>query len=251
MENQNNNFEELTPYVENGKEKKDLMEDIIKPIFSFLGGTILIGLFILGEYHSCTKHKDDSDLITYSPLVLYRGVEFFWHNDFAGVNWDEKLKDDGRYCIYLFHGSIDESVNPQELSKNSETFKKNINKYPKDKLDVLKSFSRLYFKYQLAMFSNIVAAFQTYLSFGEANLSHSGDMQIIENKLRGYLHEEDIMKMNVETNSGFTKFNEMFPQLDALSETEKNERLKNMVAGIVYVQSKYSAEFKKLFDEDL
>ena len=47
---------------------------------------VVLGTWINGCFHSFKKHKDDPRWLQESPLVIYRGVEYFWHDDFEGVN---------------------------------------------------------------------------------------------------------------------------------------------------------------------
>lgn len=251
MENQNNEIEEFNPYLDNGGNKKHFFWDILKPILSGLGGVIVIGLFILGDYHSCTKHKDDSELITYTPLAIYRGVEFFWHNDFAGVNWEERLKEDGKSCIHFLNQAIDKSINPHELNKNIEIFSKDINKYPKDKLEILKTVSKFFIEYSMTFYINVQKAMKYYFNNREINLSYSGEILTIESKLKKYLPQEYFEQIRNTMEESYKQIKESFPKLDDLDETDKNDRLNTIENGVNLLKLKFDSAYKKIFNEDM
>ena len=90
---------------------------------------VIFGLWITGCVHSFHKHKDDPAWLQDSPLVLYRGAEFFWHDDFSGINWKQRIKDDVTTAMTLMSASL--STRDVDATKSQiEDFSKKMSAYP-------------------------------------------------------------------------------------------------------------------------
>lgn len=94
-----------------------------------IGLFLLIGLIINGCVHSCKKHKDDPEWLQNTPIAVYRGVEFFWHDDFAGVDWKERVSEDINTSIRLFTG-VTQTYDLVNTKQQIEDFSKQLLKYP-------------------------------------------------------------------------------------------------------------------------
>lgn len=105
----------------------------MKNSLTSIGLTILPVVFaffyISGVIHSCNKHSD-SDMIRYSPIAVYRGVEMFWHDDFRGVDWDQKLKSDA-FVLFQFMTTTYPSEVAETFSNELDNFGEKVRKYPK------------------------------------------------------------------------------------------------------------------------
>lgn len=249
MENKKDEFEKFNPYLGNGRRKKHFIEDILKPILGGLGGIIIIGLYILGMYHSCSKH-DEPDMLRYSPFSLYRGIEFFWHNDFAGVNWDERLKENGKASVFFLYTSLKESTNPHELNKNIEVFSKDIKNYPKDKLDLLKTVSKTYIGYEKTFGEDLLNAVKYHINYSENIFSYSGKILELDNKLKQLLPKEYYEQIVKTTKDTYPQINGIYEKLDELDEAGKNERIIGMENYLTNAQSNLRITYKKIFNED-
>lgn len=107
---------------------------------------IVISAWVNGCFHSFKKHKDDPEWLQRSPLVVYRGVEYFWHDDFAGVDWEQRIKSDASTVLNLIDLSA-ETQNIDDTKMQIEKFSQKIGAYPKDKKERLKIAGSRYIKY--------------------------------------------------------------------------------------------------------
>ena len=119
-----------------------MKEEVISSIMYILVG----GLLLNGCVHSCKKHKDDPSWLQDTPAVMYRGVEYFWHDDFAGVDWNERLESDVRTAIILMD-NFSSKEKADENAKQIEEFSKKIQAYPKDKFRYIKNASATYIRF--------------------------------------------------------------------------------------------------------
>jgi hypothetical protein len=93
---------------------------------------LFFGLLVNGCVHSCNKHKNDPVWLQETPAVIYRGVEYFWHDDFAGVNWTERIKDDVGTAVQLITAS-QQTYQINETKSEIEKFANKMKTYPVDK----------------------------------------------------------------------------------------------------------------------
>lgn len=107
---------------------------------------VVISAWINGCFHSFKKHKDDPEWLQRSPLVVYRGIEYFWHDDFADVNWEQRIKSDASTVLNLIDLSA-ETQNIDDTKMQIEKFSQKISAYPNDKKERLKTAGRRYIKY--------------------------------------------------------------------------------------------------------
>jgi len=146
----------------------------MKQRFSGVGALVAVflfwGLWINGCIHSNSKHKDDSWAMSQSPLAIYRGAEFFWHDDFADVDWSKRLKNDVETVCYFIEMSA-ENVKVDEMKMEVENFSKKISKYPKDKIFVLKNAGRKFINYFDYMASDMALYVDSLIAGADVNPS--------------------------------------------------------------------------------
>lgn len=107
---------------------------------------LVIGSWINGCIHSYSKHNNDPDWLQNSPLVIYRGIEYFWHDDYADVNWEERIKNDAG-TIFTFLNLSNENSDIDNVKMQIENFSKKIKKYPPEKLNLLKVAAKQYIRF--------------------------------------------------------------------------------------------------------
>lgn len=115
---------------------------------------LLTSAWINGCFHSFKKHRDDPQWLQQTPLVMYRGVEYFWHDDFADVDWNERIKNDAATVIALIDQSS-QSQNIDDTKMQIENFSKKISAYPRDKIERLKIAGIRFIKYLEYMASDM------------------------------------------------------------------------------------------------
>jgi|GEM_PF-5217153 len=187
-EDQNHN--KLDFYV-----KKSHRKEALKSILQGILLLIFIPLYVLGTYHSCTKHKDDSDLLRYTPMAIYRGIEFFWHDDFAGVNWEERLRDDALVCFNTLTKCYSENLDLDDFNTKVSEFSKRISKYPEEKKEPLKHVSQSYIKYANSFRKDIEKAIQATSQESPFHLHYSYRTQELEDQICKMFHPEDCINL--------------------------------------------------------
>ena len=116
-------------------------------ILVFIGGSYLE---FFGIYHSFSKHgvKDGLISVFIPPYGWYRAIEYWWHDDYAGVKWDEKLSSDLQAIISIINAV--EERDPQiqaKIPKAINDLSIYFKSYPKDKLEILKEGVWLYIEW--------------------------------------------------------------------------------------------------------
>lgn len=252
MGNSNDELEQFGPYIKKPESK-------LKNSFGTIVGTILVGLFYVfcayaefgGIYHAWKKHNDAVLALFIPPLAWYRAGEAFWHNDFAGVNWEIKLKEDAKACIYFLKASSEQSTNPHEFNKGIEMFSKEINIYPKDKLEILKTLSKLFSEFYSTIYEDFGRAAKNYFSLEQGEVSHSGKILEVESKLKQYLPKEFFEQLIMETEIAYKEFLQQLIQTNSLNDTQKTNFLMNFEIAKNISQSNISSAYKRIFSEDL
>lgn len=132
--------------------------DIAQGIFYFL----FMGLWINGCIHSASKHKGDSFILSETPIAIYRGVEFFWHDDFAGVNWEERVKDDVGTTIDLMSSSTTASYNIDNVKQQINDFSQKISTYPKNRKIEIEKGVKQYLRFGKVLTTDLVNYVNTF-----------------------------------------------------------------------------------------
>lgn len=114
---------------------------------------LIVALYILGTIHSHYKHAEDS----HNPfLMIYRGVEFFWHNNIDEADSVEQLKSDTQSLFDLLINAITHERNSNEQEKELDEFRNKIKVYPKDKILFLKRAGAFYVAYNSSLDSDLM-----------------------------------------------------------------------------------------------
>lgn len=168
-----------------------------KIVENLLTGVLYIALTwgeIGGIYHSVTKHSTGDVILTFAipPLAWYRSLEFFWHDDFAGVDWNKRIKNDIKICIYFLSNMGSDEANLYKLSDDIEKFSKIIEEYPEKKKAYLKNASKIYINYQASVMNDFQQAFDGYLATGWLNFKTSQRTLDYEKTLKKIGLEEEI-----------------------------------------------------------
>lgn len=206
-------------------------------------------LYISGCVHSLKKHKDDGDLMRYSPMSVYRGVEWYWHDDFAGVNWEERLKSDA-YTLQVIMNSLGESQHIETLNTQIEKFGNKIRTYPDDKYDYLKRAAKLYYSY----FTTVREEMSAYLDSIQAGKykfdSYGWDdkSKIIQDSLILVYGLKEVSEVNKELNKALVKLREnaALGNIDEVNEVRSNMQKNGKI-----VEDWMTRVYEMLFKESL
>jgi hypothetical protein len=113
------------------------MKSLMENVFVLLVVIVMFWVEFGGIYHAHTKHNEGLLAIFPPPLVWYRSVGFFWHDDFSGVGWDKKHENDLFACAYFLTKFNIEDANIPKLNFDVEEFSAKIAAYPQDKQEFL------------------------------------------------------------------------------------------------------------------
>lgn len=124
------------------------------------------------------KHHEGGLAWWLPPWGFYRGIEQFWHNDYAGTNWKEKINSDTKVVFYLIYSGVQKDRDELKYQKDVEQFRVNINNYPKGKIVILKRNASTY----IAFLSSLDEDFINMIS-GDTIFYKKDFMSIKTNKL--------------------------------------------------------------------
>jgi|FLOH01.1.fsa_nt_gi hypothetical protein len=152
--------------------------------------TTIIGLALIwgefgGLFHSYKKHSTSDVFLSFfiPPVSWYRSVEFFWHDDYANVDWDEKINNDIGICIYFFNGYIGENPDIFTLNTQIEAFGQKISDYPDDKYELLKQASKVYMEYLPIFFDDFINSLRESSKIGIFKFNTSKEAIRLEKEL--------------------------------------------------------------------
>lgn len=230
------------------------MKDKSSGILSFLIFIICIGDYGIGVVHSFKKHGVADGLIgvVAFPWAMYRGIEFWWHDDHADVNWDKRLPNDMQTCIYFLLQTSNEDVNILELNEDLERFAAQVNKYPADKKQFLMDGTRKYIEYGNSVQNDFVASLNEYLVGGNFEWITSQQTAQLENDFKTFKLEEDIELIK----KGFDEVKkEIIKSLTVDSAEIDDDSIKDFEARmnlLMEIQQKaFRRIFTNIFDEEL
>lgn len=202
-----------------------------------------------GLYHTWKKHDDLILAAIIPPLSWYRAVEAFWHNDFAGVNWGIRLKEDAKACVYFLKASTEQTTDPHELNNGIEKFSKEIRAYPKDKLDTLKTHSKTFATLYMTLFGDFENAVKQYFISGQSGLSHSGEIVRLEAESKQYLPDDYYKQMIQEIELAYSQFEQSLNQTNSFTDEQKKLYMQTIVTGRNYADSNMNSTYNKIFPE--
>lgn len=163
----------------------------------------------------------------------------FWHDDFKGVDWDEKIQDDVTTTLSLLNG-LDRTYDLVYTKEQLEVLRKKFSTYPNDKLKKIASVVR-----EALGFSKLwMADLRAFLETGENDTTFtlSAETNRVFNDLRKIFGNET--KQFTDMSDSIISAVKSQPENKPLYLQRLNEHLK-------YDNDKYSAPFKKLFKEEL
>lgn len=155
------------PELDRRDERKSIVESFRHHLSNVSGPLIVVALLwgeLGGLYHSASKHSLRDAFLSFviPPYSWYRSIEFFWHDDFAGVDWPKRLRNDVKICIYFLNKASSNDVNANERTMEIENFSARIAKYPNERKEHLKEVARVYIRFMLSLMDDFQTALDTY-----------------------------------------------------------------------------------------
>lgn len=228
------------------------MKDKIISIFGNISGLFLGLLFLYlevgGIVHSARKHSFGDTFVSVAipPWAWYRSVEMWWHNDYADVNWNERLNTDRTSILMLYIGLSDNNIKANEAI---EGFKERTNSYPKDKKDSLKSFLNIFVKW----FKISIDEGNKMMKSIRANQGYkpSSSMVNIKKSLLNYKIPE--LTNNIAEDDSLTAIfakSEYIDKIRSMSDNNWDTFLRDLTQGINKRYELAAILYKRIFDED-
>ena len=230
------------------------MKEAITSILTFLLYISLFADYGLGVVHSFKKHGVADGLIGTAlfPWAMYRGVEFWWHDDYGNVNWDKRLSNDMQTCVYFIALVNNKSADKYQINENLEKFSEKIKDYPSDKRQYLLDGTKKYILYSNSLNSDFLTSLNDYKNNGNFNLITSDATKKLETELSNFKLKEDIevsLKGIEELNK---QIQDNFPSDTTLIDYEKIKDMETTMNLTMEIQQKeFRRIFKSLFNEEL
>lgn len=233
----------------------EIVRDVIKSILTFVIYIAVLADYGLGMYHSFKKHGVTDGVIgtIVFPWAMYRGVEFWWHDDFSDVDWDQRLSGDIQTCIYFVASTNDKSSDKFQINEDLEKFSKKINEYPSDKRQYLLLGTKKYIQYSNSLIVDFLESLKEYRRNGYFNIAPSDSTRKYENELSNFFklkEEMGLSKMVFEDLNKQIKDN--LPNDNSEIDYDKINQVETRVNLSLELQLRESNRiFKTLFQEDL
>lgn len=230
------------------------MKDKITSILIGLIQITFIADYGLGVVHSFKKHGIADGFIgaVLFPWAMYRGVEFWWHDDYAKVNWDQRLSNDMQTCVYFISTVNEKNADKYQINENLEKFSEKIKDYPANKRQYLLDGTKKYISYTKSLSDDFLTCFNNYKTTGNFTLTTSDYTKKLENELSNFKLKDD---MELSKNGIKELNNQMqnnLPNDTALIDYKKiNDMEISMKLTNEIQQKEFRRIFKILFNEDL
>ncbi len=230
------------------------MRRIISSILTILLYVSLFADYGLGVVHSFKKHGVVDGIIatTLFPWALYRGIEFWWHDDYADVNWDKRLTNDVQTCIYFISSANDDNVDKYQINENIEKFSDKIKDYPKEYKQFLRDATKKYILYSNSISIDLLYSLKEYTNTGTYDLKKSKETINLETELYNYKLKDDIdmlkevieeINQDMKNNLSNDSTGEYIDKIILMEESMNYQ--------IEIQQKEYKRIFKNIFNEEL
>ena len=230
------------------------MKDIITSILTFVLQISFIADYGLGIYHSFKKHGVADGLIgtVIFPWAMYRGVEFWWHDDYGKVNWDKRLTNDMQTCVYFIALVNDKTADKYQINENLEKFSEKIKDYPADKRQYLLDGTKKYIQYSNSLTNDFLASLNDYKKNGNFNLTTSDATKKLENDLSNFKLKEDIAVSKKGIEELNKQMQDNLPSDTSYIDYDKIRDMEtSMNLAMELQQKEFKRIFKSLFNEEL
>ena len=180
----------------------------VERIFSLLTGlatglayVVAIAGTPYGIYHAFDRHDNAQGFISVfiPPFAWYMAVEAIgWHDDFAGVDWSQRIQNDARTAILLLSAaSENDAIRADKVAAAVEEFSEKLAQYPIDKRAKVKSVVDSFLAYEEALSNDLAVEFDRELSGtgdGKFRFQSSAKTMELERLVRQHPGIDDVLK---------------------------------------------------------
>ncbi len=230
------------------------MKDFISLILPLTLYISLFGGYGLGIYHSFKKHGVADGLIgtVIFPWAIYRGAEYWWHDDYGNVNWDKRLGNDMQTCVYFIMLVNDKNADKYQINENLEKFSEKIKDYPADKRQYLIDGTKKYIQYSNSMTHDFLTSFNDYKKNGNFNFTIGDSTKKLETDLSNFKLKEDIALFKKGIEALNKQMQDNLPSDTSYIDYEKIKDLETSMNLSIELQHKeLKRVFKSIFNEEL
>lgn len=165
---------------------KDLISSATVLAFYVLG----FGGMGYGVYHAFDRHGIGAGglSVVVFPVSWYYAAEgLIWHDDYSGMDWDRRLRNDVEAVAALLGGRAQiEPAQVPEFNRAVEAFSDEIAAYPSEQLNHLASFGALYIAYTESLANDLSDSFDA-IAFGvSSTFTQSPGTLALETQLLEY-----------------------------------------------------------------
>lgn len=214
---------------------------------------IFFGTLVTGVYHAFKKHGALDGIVSIAifPWGLYRGAEFWWHDDYKNVNWDKRLASDLQTSIYFITVNQDKDADKYKNNEDMEKFSNKISKYPEEKKNYLAEGTKLFINYSMSITDDFSNNIEGYKNGNNVNINSSTNTKNLEEKLIKYdLKEEvEIIRSSIEKLNKNLQDN-LYVN-DRIDEKDLDEIISNISLSLKMQEKEYKRTYKTIFDKEL
>ena len=204
-----------------------------------------------GIYHSATKHSS-VDLIlalTVPPFAWYRSIEFFWHDDFAHINWDQRVKGDIKAIVEIVNNEI-ESKNMLDNANNKEFLHNRIKTYPAIQKDRIEQAVIGFMNYHLQFAKEMCSIAKMTAKENYSVWTESNEMKKQRSLFAAYYTDSEMQMVQETLEKEVKKFQKALKE-EQIS-TEKIQEIEKNFGDLERVhKEKYQECFKSIFDKEI
>ena len=230
------------------------MKDKLISNLAFILLISILADYCIGVVHSFKKHgKNDAILgMVVFPWAMYRGLEFWWHDDFLDVDWDSRLSTDMQTCVYFVAKANDKTANRFKLNQDLEDFSRKINSYPTDKRQFLIEGTRKYIRYSQSILNDILNCVEQSIQKKSFIFLAGDETKKLEIELSKFK-----LKNEIDTKSLLDEFNRQLKQrlqgveTSVISESKLKEMQLTLETSKEFQRRGFENVFIYLFKEDL
>lgn len=230
------------------------MKNTIISIISFIVWISLFADYGIGVVHSFKSHGVNDGLIgsVLFPWAMYRGVEFWWHDEYSDVDWENRLSSDMQSCVYFIGVVNEKGVNKYNINEELEKFSKKINDYPLDKKKYLLNGTKTYISYSNSFTNDFLASIIGYQKNGEFNYKQSAATKKLEIELSNFKLNEEIAFNKKEIEKSIKEIKDVFQNDFDNIDYYNAENIENLIRNSTKLRNKeYKRIFRSLFNENL
>lgn len=226
-------------------QKKETFFDTIKVVVFLV---VLVWLQFGGIYHSATKHSSSDLVLTIliPPYSWYRSIEFFWHDDFAGIDWDKRLENDFKVAVEISKNTCND-INHLSTNNNKIYLHKRIKSYPSLQKSKIELAVLSYMKYNFQVFQ----VMQKIMNTSGAQASEWVETEYMKTQrsvFNKYFTKTEWKILHNAHEQSFNKFIQIWP---TLGNKEKEHAFSKMKDLSNLNKERYQSLYKDLFDKEI